>query len=628
MVLEREIYPYFEWLTTGGGDSKIGALPIFLAVVAGFGLIAILLGFFVSLLRNEQRQGFFGSLLHAGDSVFQTLKGGVKELASTSPRRVFALAKLAMKEAWRKRIVIALAVYLVLLLFAGWFLSVEHAKPARLYLSFVLTATTYITLLIALLISAFSLPGDFKTKTIYTVVTKPVRAGEIILGRILGFTAIGTLLLLAMGICNYLFVTRSLNHTHKAELESVERITNSAGEDQGRSGRTTNTAGHRHQFEISPDGQGTAAIESGHTHEVTGSTDDSLVVSSAEGFMKARDPKYGKISFIDRSGASQNRGISVGNEWAYRSFIDGNTLATAIWKFDGIDQSVLLNQVDRQGEKVGEVLPLAIVVRVFKTHKGVIGRPISGTIHFRNPETGLASDKITFQAKDAQIDEMDIARAQLSEPDADGNSQEIDLLDDLVSEAGELEVHVKCAEGGQYFGFAQADLYVRKPEGSPLLNFVKVHLSIWIQMVIVISVGVAISPLVSGPVAMLFTASFIILGFSREFFLSVANGTAFGGGPAEALVRMQKQANLMSKLDENLGTTIVLFIDQYFARPFMWGVGQLLPDLSYLDGSNYAADGYNMPWDRIFQDLTVCGGYVLGCSILGYFLMRTREVAR
>jgi hypothetical protein len=47
-----------------------------------------------------------------------------------------------------------------------------------------------------LLISAFSLPTDFKSKTIYTVVTKPVRAGDIVLGRIVGFTIVGTLMLL------------------------------------------------------------------------------------------------------------------------------------------------------------------------------------------------------------------------------------------------------------------------------------------------------------------------------------------------------------------------------------------------------------------------------------------------
>ena len=37
----------------------------------------------------------------------------------------------------------------------------------------------------------FSLPADIKTKTIYTVVTKPVRPGEIVLGRIVGFSLVG-----------------------------------------------------------------------------------------------------------------------------------------------------------------------------------------------------------------------------------------------------------------------------------------------------------------------------------------------------------------------------------------------------------------------------------------------------
>ena len=335
MVLEREIYPYLQWLLSGGGDSNFGALPRFFAVCAGFGLIAILLGYVVSLLRAERPGGFFTGLLQAGDRVFKTLKGGVAELAATSPRRVWALAKLAMKEAWRRRILITLALYVVLLLFAAWFLSVEHPEPARLYLSFVLAATTGLILLIALLISAFSLPGDFKSKTIYTVVTKPVRAGEIILGRILGFTLVGTLLLTAMGVCNYIFVTRSLGHVHQVEADSLERQTGSDGEDEGQIGRTTNTAGHRHRVEVDSDNQGIAVMENGHYHPLDVQPDGRLTVLPAVGFLRARQPEYGKLRFVDRSGVDKARGISVGSEWTYRSFIDGNTLATAIWTFDG-----------------------------------------------------------------------------------------------------------------------------------------------------------------------------------------------------------------------------------------------------------------------------------------------------
>jgi len=269
------------------------------------------------------------------------------------------------------------------------------------------------------------------------------------------------------------------------------------------------------------------------------------------------------------------------------------------------------------------VLPLAIKVRVFKTHKGTIGQAISGTVQFRNPDTKVVSDPEPFYAKDAQIDEMFPSRAQVN---ADG--EPIDLLDDLTTEDGRLEVLVKCAERGQYFGFAQADLYLSKPDGSSVMNFIKVHLSIWIQMVIVITVGVVISTLVSGPVAMMFTSAFIILGFFREKFLEIATNQAYGGGPAEALVRMGTQANVVSKLDQTWGVMIVQFIDTFISRPLMWGVGQILPDFRYLDSSNYAAEGYNLPWDRIFQDLTICGGYVAAFSVLGYFLLRTREVAR
>ena len=52
--------------------------------------------------------------------------------------------------------------------------------------------------------------------------TKPVRTSEIVLGRIVGFTIIGTVLLAVMGVSSYLFVVRSLAHTHEIRVEDVE----------------------------------------------------------------------------------------------------------------------------------------------------------------------------------------------------------------------------------------------------------------------------------------------------------------------------------------------------------------------------------------------------------------------
>ncbi len=69
-----------------------------------------------------------------------------------------------------------------------------------------MTGTSYLVLLLGLFLSCFSLPTDIKNKTIHTIATKPVRSTEIILGRILGFTAVGTMLLVAMGLLSYVFV--------------------------------------------------------------------------------------------------------------------------------------------------------------------------------------------------------------------------------------------------------------------------------------------------------------------------------------------------------------------------------------------------------------------------------------
>jgi hypothetical protein len=160
-----------------------------------------------------------------------------------------------------------------------------------------------------------------------------------------------------------------------------------------------------------------------------------------------------------------------------------------------------------------------------------------------------------------------------------------------------------------------------------VLNFLKVYLTIWVQMVIVIAIGVTASTLLSGSVAMLFTVSFIVLGFFRPFFVGVALGTEYGGGPVESFYRLITQKNIITKLDENLTTTIIQGADWIF-RSFMLTLAQVLPDFSSLSTVSFAALGFNVPDDLVFQDLTMCLGYVIGCAVLGYFLLRTREVAR
>ena len=611
MVLEREILHYFDWLFAHEG--VWGALPHYLLIAAALGFLALVVGYLLSAARY--------GLLRGGDVVYRTVSTGVRELLETSPRRVWALARLAIKEARRRHVEVALIVYVIILAFANWFLSSDNQDPAKLYVSFVLTAITYLVLGIALLLSAFSLPTDFKTKTIYTVVTKPVRAGEIILGRILGFTIVGTALLAIMAVCSYVFVTRSLDHTHEVETESLKYVKDPSGEIVGYRGRTTLDAFHRHEVVLEADKSGEAASNYGHYHKLD-SQGEKLIVHSPEGFLRARLPRWGKLTFLDRQGLAKERGINVGSEWTYRSFIEGNTQAAAIWTFDNIDPSL---------DKNGEGLPIGLIVRVFRTYKGIIGKQISGAIQVRNPETNLRSQLIPISALDAKIEELTIKRKLV-----DTENVERDLFEDFVSTNGQLEIRVQCLERSQYYGFAQPDCYLRLPDASPVLNYLKVYSSIWVQMVIVTAIGVAASALLSGPVAMLFTVSFILLGFFREFFLGVAAGASYaeygvakvyGGGPVESLVRIVTQKNVISPLDPGFSTTFIQNVDAVLQR-LMLSVAQVLPDFSSFSTVDFAAYGFSVPPERVSQDLTVCLGYVVGLTVIGYFLLRTREVAK
>ncbi len=322
MVLESEPVLFYEWIGP--------ALLFFFQAAAILGLIALVVGYLIAAFRYGPLEG--------GDVTFRKIKRGLGDLLSISPRRVSALAWLAVQESLRRRVLVGFAVFVLILLFAGWFLDTKSNDPATLYLSFVLTATTYLVLLMALLLSVFSLPTDIKNKTIHTVVTKPVRPGEIVLGRIIGFSLIGTLLLAIMGVFAYFFVVRVLVHSHEVEIASLESVPNSPSDQ--RAGRTTLVQNHRHKITIDADGKGSTDIVHGHWHEVDPRTDDEGKVSYALGppqdLFTARVPVYGNLRFKDRSGKGVSRGINIGNEWQYRSFIEGATLATAIFTFDDV----------------------------------------------------------------------------------------------------------------------------------------------------------------------------------------------------------------------------------------------------------------------------------------------------
>ena len=148
-----------------------------------FGLVC-LVSLIVSLVASMATYGMRGPA-----RVAQRLGQAANDFASLSPRRIYAVSMLTFLEAIRRKALLVFIVFAVLFMFGSWFLNSGTDRPeldVEVYVGFVFTAITWLVLPVAILLSCWGLPEDIRLRSLHTVVTKPVRRNEIVLGRIFG----------------------------------------------------------------------------------------------------------------------------------------------------------------------------------------------------------------------------------------------------------------------------------------------------------------------------------------------------------------------------------------------------------------------------------------------------------
>ncbi len=631
MILENPIPPFTEWI---GRASLNWALS-----VLGLTILFVLVCFVLLLIFKGTKQ--------AGSVFKQGVSDAWQDLKYFSWKRCFAIASLAIRESIRKKVVVVCVVFLVLLMFAGWFLDPDSKDPARLCASFVYQTTTYLVLLLALFLSSLSLPNDFKNKTIFTLVTKPVRSSEIVLGRILGVGAIGTGVLILMAICSFFFVSNTLKHTHV--LNDAEDLAYVTDEDPATLSPTTVIAkgytrlanGHKHQVEKYADGSLRVFDENKHSHAIEEVKEGDLVrykIGASQGAMQAKVPIYGEIKFRNADSFERERGINVGEEWDYRSYIAGATDEAIIWTFDNISP-----------KKFADGLPVEMTISVFRTHMGNIEKTIMGALYVRNPVTGLTAethvfnsekyttkalnipreiDKSKVKAKPWLVKKMNDKSSFEATPGSETPQKDVyDLFEDFVVD-GQLEIWLQCLDDQQYFGAAKSDLYIRATDANVFCNFLKGYLGVWQQMLILVAFGVLFSAFLSGPVAMASTFGVLIAGFSKTLFLNIAHLQSLGGGPIESFTRLVGHDNMMIDLPNTFSTHLGQAFD-HIAAGFLSVIGLALP--SFSDFNYYAdcvANGYDIPWNSICVHLVTTASFVVPLFIVGYVVLRNREVAK
>ena len=166
---------------------------------------------------------------------------------------------------------------------------------------FVGTLTLLCSLLLTVMVTILdplSLPTDIQQQTIYTVVSKPVRRLELIWGRMIGFMALVTVLIVVFGGISLVYLWRTVGTTIKnTEAAAVK------------------------------------AKKENRTRDAVQLVEQADQLRSR---MAARVPVKGSLSFLDSRGTPHAMGIDVGMEQSMkepRSHIEGATPATAIWSF-------------------------------------------------------------------------------------------------------------------------------------------------------------------------------------------------------------------------------------------------------------------------------------------------------
>ena len=664
MVVE-DFIEFSDWIGSG------------LLLFGGIALAAIVLGVFFGYLVASFRHGPFEAFY----VVSQVIGQAVPDFLFTSPRRVWAIARLAIKEAFRRKVIlVTFGIFATTLLFGGWFMNGNTEHPERIYINFVLWGTQLLVLLMGMLISSFSLPEDIKNKTIYTVVTKPVRPTEIVIGRILGFGLLGTGLLALMALISFLFVWRGLAHEHQivGDTQTLASFVDipadgfssftrrRASEDAIMEAQTSNDKGHRHRLELINDTRDIAKPEprlktnivnkivnetdgtvtyqrivcapvGGHTHQVfvDGQGKDAKIsLGPAVGYFRARVPIYAAfLQFYDRQGNKADKGTNIGKEWEYRGYVDGGnprnrtSLSKAEFRFENFVESDFRD---------ADILPLEMTLGVFRTYKGDVEKRVTGGIQIESvPESELdpvfISDMIDFETNEYSVQTLPISRkivGKLVSPDGKLlDKGEFDLFDDFAGKNQELHLSLSCRDINQYLGVAKADLYFRASDKVYWANFFKGYVGIWCQMIIIIAMGVAFSTFLSAPITMLGTLVMIIIGFNTPFIRELTDVNHDGGGPIESCIRVVTQKNMMVDLDTGVVTTVIENVDRLILA-ILNALTYLAPNFSQLNFSNYLTYGFAVDNQRIFIAVLITLAFCVGLTILGYFALKTREIAK
>lgn len=532
--------------------------------------------------------GLTGSWISDGKRGVKNFLGivsrGLADLILVVPRRIFAIATLTARESVRRKALWVGAVFLVLFMFAGWFIGdTTEATPAKNYISFVMTTIRWMLLPVAVLLSCWGLPADIRDRSLHTVVTKPVRRSEVVLGRIGGYVAVVSALLLVVAAVGYLWILRIVPERSQRQL-----------------------------------------------------------ISRVPMYFSNFNLLAGDGTDIDPQTGQRFEGRNVGDLRDYRRFIEGGTKERIVWQFQNVTpQALSAEQMLRleyrfeafrsyKGDVASEIEFSAVLLNPTTNQRVTLGTyPVnefsSEVVH------DLAVYDENGQKKEEKTENLIMIPTSIPYVDEQNNPKSADLFKDLVDK-GSLTVEIGCLDASQYLGANPKDLFVRLPDRSFASTYWKAIFVLWLLMVLIVTIGTTASCFLKGPVSTLATFGLLILGsFLKVSLLKrlsdyYGKGEVLGGGSIEAFYRIITGMNESTPLDNSLTKRMIEGMDAA-VYGMLYIAQYMIPNISFFDSAQYAANGFDVSWNScLLPSLLITVGFFIPAYIVGYFGLQVREL--
>ncbi|GAB4136490.1 MAG: hypothetical protein Tsb009_03570 [Planctomycetaceae bacterium] len=607
--------------------------------------------------------------------VFAYLKRLGTDLVRISPRRVWALSVLTFRESIRRKALLVFIVFFLVFMFAGWFISNTNTRPelqVKVHVSFVLQAITWLILPVVLLLSCWGLPEDIKKRSLHTVVTKPARKTEIFLGRFLGFSFIGSLMLLGMGTVGYIWIVRQVPEEAQSNLICRVPIygelafTDTYGNPAKKGINVGDIWSFRSYIQGATNAQAIWKFENISKDRLG---DQLRLESRFEAFRTHKgDQKKGldcEIRLINNLREQTAQNLAVGSEFPElkRNLIAGNYTAAST-DLERISNGLEADQIklsrkayERYAKGYRNFVQMLRPIEESDSAGAWVGALISATEKcasaadarqsgelaaglrelakpFADHAEAIGKVLVNKVAKIAlfQVEEFRDPHQERIKPTVNytvnGGDEQLqgDLFEHFVH-GGRLLIAVRCLDAGQYIGMARPDLFIRTPDRRFWVGYSKAVTGIWLMSLLVIILGVTSSTFVKGPVATMLTFFILILGTGfHEFMDELVSGKVRGAGAISSGYRLVKHMNPTSQLKDVAGEQVIKAADQAFTG-IVHGVFQIVPSFENFRVIPYVANGFDVPWNAALLPATLTVlAFFIPCFLLGYYSLSLREL--